>query len=1301
MGKYKIGGSIVLEGDKAYKQALKDIKSAHAELRSEMKLANTTFKDNQNSLEALQKKHEILSKQVDVQKDKVKLYEKAVSDSARKEEEAAKKVDELTAALSDAEKEMSEMETSSDSTAEAMTEQQKVVNELKEKLKLAEEGYDKAAEKTVSYQTSLNLANATLKDMESELTNTETYLKEAEQSTDKCADSIDKYGKEVNQASEQTSVFGDVLKANLMSEAVIAGVKKIAEGIKDIADDAVEVGSSFEASMSQVAATMGMTADEVANGSREYTLLSDAAKECGKSTIFSASQAGEALNYLALAGYDAQKSAETLPKVLDLAAAGGLDLAYASDLVTDSMAALEMETSQLDSYIDEMARTSQKSNTSVSQLGEATLVCAGTASLTKQSLETMNTELGVLANNGIKGAEGGTHLRNILLSLSAPTEKAEIALHELGVKVSDSSGNMRDLNDILTDLNASMDGMASTEKTQTINRIFNKTDIAAVNALLKGTGEEFDNLRSEIESSSGAAAAMAETLNDNLKGKVTILQSALEGLGVSAYDIFDDQLKTSVDSATNAVGRLQKSIDSGNMGVSLRRMSDALGRFLDSAIDVGEDALPVLIDGFTWLLDNADLVASGVAGIVAANVTMGTVVPAVEAVSGAWSAYKKANDGATVSQWLLNAAMDANPAGILITAITALTVAVGAYVLMNKDNLGTMDETTRKTRDLIDETRALNEEYAGAADKRSTARTEMENEAEVCGKLAGELKELQGKTSLTAAEQARQKAIVGQLNQAMPELNLNIDEQTGKLNMSTDALDENIDALMRQAKVQAAREDLTKIAEEQYEAEKQLAKLEDQRAEQLKRVEEAQSEYNDRMQEAKELYGENSELYSNIGVAESAAIRDAKAAYDELDAEINATKETIAGFTSEYEGTLDYISDTEAIDSAAESTQGLGDAAAAAGSQMVQMSEEMQEAFAEMHDNIADTLDSQMDLFAQFEVGSKASASEILANMQSQINGVANWADNLTALADRGINQGLLQTLSEMGPQGASYVASFVDMTDEELAKANELYAEALTLKQETADEITQKWMEAGTNAAEGFQGGIEEGAEGVAEAGIDVAKGVLDGMKKTLDEHSPSKETQKIAENADVGLIQGFDAKKADTLKTVESLMSQIIMTTKDELKAPVFTDIGRSIMNDMAEGILDGKGGVVSAINNVIGGVMEAAMSELDLKAGQLSQIAVESYAEVSRGAKSSGKSVNAISENQFTSQLQKSIARAAANLQNAVYMPQTTGQQGGINVTVKLTGDAADIFRVVEIQDDIFYESTGKGRFEHEHD
>lgn len=297
------------------------------------------------------------------------------------------------------------------------------------------------------------------------------------------------------------------------------------------------VGSNFDSSMKQVAATMGITADEIEKGSEPYKILEDAAKECGETTKYSASEAAQALNYLALAGYDAEKSAETLPKVLNLAAAGGLDLATASDMVTDAMAALGLETKDLDKYIDEMAKTSQKSNTSVAQLGEATLECAGTVSMAGMSLETMNAELGILANNGIKGAEGGTHLRNIILSLTSPTDTASKALQQLGINVLDSQGNVRDLNAIMGDFNTKLDGLSDGEKTEIISTIFNKTDISAVNALIKGSGEEFANLTKELSNCDGSAQDMADTMNSSFSGQLTLLKSQIEGIAIKFSEI--------------------------------------------------------------------------------------------------------------------------------------------------------------------------------------------------------------------------------------------------------------------------------------------------------------------------------------------------------------------------------------------------------------------------------------------------------------------------------------------------------------------------------------------------------------------------------------------------------------------------------------------------------------------------------------------------------------------------------------------------------------------------------------------
>ena len=1059
---------------------------------------------------------------------------------------------------------------SADGTSESLEEQSKVVAELKNKLSLAEQDYEKLTQKTTGYQTSLNYANSELKDMQGQLDQTEKYLREAEQSADGCATSIDEYGKETEEASEKTNVFGDVLKANLLSEAIISGIKTIASGIKTIAVSAVASGEAFEASMSQVAATMGMTVDEIRNGSKEYKLLSDAAKECGKATMFSASEAAEALNYLALAGYDAEKAAATLPKVLDLAAAGGLDLAYASDLVTDSMAALGLETSQLDSYIDEMARTSQKSNTSVAQLGEATLVCAGTVSLAQQSLETMNTELGILANNGIKGAEGGTHLRNILLALSAPTDVAAVAIHQLGLKVADSNGNMRDLNDIMVDLDASTSRMSSQEKTQIISRIFNKTDIAAVNALLKGTGDEYNSLYAEINNCSGAAAAMAETLNDNLKGKVTILQSALEGLGISAYEIFDDEMKSAVDSATEAVGSLQRSMDNGDLGVSMRKFSKSLGELVEGAAEFGEDALPVVIDGLTWLIDNADLVTAGVTGIVAANLQMKVVGPAVEKVITAWKAYKTATQSAEVSQLALNTAVNANPAGILITTIVGLTAAVTAWTFANRENLSSMDETTKASKEMLEVSEELNRSYEAGMSERKQAKEDRETEAEVCRKLADELGELQEKTALTYTEQVRQNMLIEQLNQAMPELNLAIDEQTGLLNMSTQALEKNVEAMMASAKADAARADLLEIAEQQYEAEKRLMELQAQKELQDEKVIELQS-------------------------GKATAYHQARLAQMEMEEQINSTKESIEAFTTEYEETMNYLASTEGWTATGLMIASFGAAAETAGDKVSVMSSEVQTQMSEMQETLRDTISEQINLFSEFSGKAELTTAELLNNMQSQVNGISQWADNMEELAERGIDRGLLQHLANMGPEGAAYVSAFVKMSDEELKKAGDLFEQALTLPDETASKITESYASAGEMATKGYANGISENAKLAAEQSRILGKGSLDELKTTLAIRSPSKETQRIGEYFDEGLKIGIRNGQAALISTISNLAGSMLQTTRTELAQNKFVDIGRQIPAGLAQGISSGKSTTVSSAQDLGRNVTSILQTEL----------------------------------------------------------------------------------------------------------
>ena len=426
--------------------------------------------------------------------------------------------------------------------------------------------------------------------------------------------------------------LGTVAGSALKGAATAVAAATTAVG--GLAAASVKVGSNFESSMSQVAATMGLTTADIANGSEEFEILAQAAKDAGATTAFSASQASEALNYLALAGYDAQTAADALPAVLNLAAAGSMDLAYASDLATDAMAALGIEASNenLTRFGDEMAKTASKANTSVAQLGEAILTVGGTAKSLAGGTTELNAALGVLANRGIKGSEGGTALRNVILSLSAPTDKAADAMKSLGLEVYDASGNMRPLNEVFKDLNASMENMSEGEKTQVLNEIFNKVDLKSAQALLAGCGDEFDNLADAIANSGGAMQDMADTQLDNLKGDLTILQSGLEGLGIAAYEGMQGPLREAVQLATSMVGDISAAFNEGGLTAAVGAVGGALADMVTyvaglapQMIDAGVGLLTSLISG---LQQNLPALASGAVEIVTSLVNgIATMLP--------------------------------------------------------------------------------------------------------------------------------------------------------------------------------------------------------------------------------------------------------------------------------------------------------------------------------------------------------------------------------------------------------------------------------------------------------------------------------------------------------------------------------------------------------------------------------------------------------------------------------------------------------------------------------------------------
>lgn len=459
----------------------------------------------------------------------------------------------------------------------------------------------------------------------------------AADSTDGLGDAADNAAKGVRDAGDAADSsggkfekFGGILKG--VGVALLAATTAVA----GFAVSSVQVGMEFDSSMSQVAATMGYSVEELntagSEASQTYSQLRSFAMEMGATTAFSATEASQALNYMALAGYDAETSMSMLPNVLNLAAAGGIDLASASDMVTDAQSALGLTLDETSTMVDQMAMAASKSNTSVEQLGEAFLTIGGTAKNLSGGTTELATMLGVLADNGIKGSEGGTALRNVILSLSAPTDTAAKAIQELGLEVFDAEGNMRPLNETFGDLQGILGNMSQQEQTEVLNTIFNKVDLKSVNALLGTSADRFGELTEAIGNADGAAQDMANVRLDNLEGDITLFKSALEGAQIVISDQLTPTLREFVQFGSGAVSDLSTAFQEGGLSGAMSALgtilSDALAMIigmLPSLIDAGMQLLGALGQG---ILDNLPMVIEAAAQIIVTLATgIGEALP--------------------------------------------------------------------------------------------------------------------------------------------------------------------------------------------------------------------------------------------------------------------------------------------------------------------------------------------------------------------------------------------------------------------------------------------------------------------------------------------------------------------------------------------------------------------------------------------------------------------------------------------------------------------------------------------------
>ena len=401
-------------------------------------------------------------------------------------------------------------------------------------------------------------------------------------------------------------------------KAAATGIGAAATAAVRLGTAAVNVGKEFETAMSQVAATK-LLDTSTKKGQAQFQALEDAARECGATTAFSATEAAQALNNLAMAGYDTDKSVAALPTTLNLAGAGALSLEQSASILTAGMASLGIEQTEqgFSHFADILAITASKAKTDVAGIGEAITTVGKTAANLKGGTEEVAASLGILADVDLTGSEGGTHLRNMIMSLQNPRNKNAAEMFEnLGLSAYDSQGKMRGLNEIFGDLSKSMAGMTDQEKNNILSTIFKQTDIAAASAMLENCGDRFDELYDAAKNSSegmGASAEMYAKQMDNLDGDIDILKSSLSDLGISFYNDAGGPLRSVTQAASGMVTQLNNAYKSGGLSAMLAEVGNSMAQIVSGAAKYAPMAVNVGIDLMQSLIDGIVLNSSGIA----------------------------------------------------------------------------------------------------------------------------------------------------------------------------------------------------------------------------------------------------------------------------------------------------------------------------------------------------------------------------------------------------------------------------------------------------------------------------------------------------------------------------------------------------------------------------------------------------------------------------------------------------------------------------------------------------------------
>lgn len=532
--------------------------------KAELKAAGAgvgAFGDKQ---QVAQNKVNALQKIIEQQKQKVDTYRQALEQSTQKVKDHEDKQTSLGIKLENAKDKYQELVNLYGEGSQEAQEAAKEVQNLTDRYNSNERAMIQTTQQVERY-------NAQISNGETELQGYETQLQEVNRE-------IELQNNKFVQAGEKLQGYSSKL------QTVGAGIASVGTGLLTVTAPLVAVGAAsakvamdFEASMSNVKALTGATGEE-------FTALENKALEMGKKTSKSAKDSADALGYMALAGYDTKDMLNGLEPILRLSEAGNMDLARCSDLVTDSLSAMGLQVSDLNTYLDVCAQTQRKANTSAEGMLEAYIACGGTMKNLNIGLNESATALGVLANRGKKGSEAGNALNSIMINLTSGAGQAGVAMKKLGLNAYDSDGKFKGLKVVLSELNDKLSNCTNEQRDAYLAMIGGKTQIDTLNALLSGSQEEWDSLSASIGDSKGALNEVASTMQDNTAGELTRLKSNLESVGIKIGKVLLPKLNQLIEGAGKILDKIGE-LDEGTINTiaNITMLTVGMGGFLKIA----------------------------------------------------------------------------------------------------------------------------------------------------------------------------------------------------------------------------------------------------------------------------------------------------------------------------------------------------------------------------------------------------------------------------------------------------------------------------------------------------------------------------------------------------------------------------------------------------------------------------------------------------------------------------------------------------------------------------------------------